>query len=253
MIPPSGTVTFLFTDIEGSTRLWDEHPVVMQSALARHDEILRAVIDAHGGFVFSTGGDGVGAAFQRAGDAVTAAIEAQRHLRGEAWPAPVVLRVRMGVHTGEAQERDGDYFGPPLNRAARIMAASHGGQILLSGVTAGIVAGVELVDLGEHRLRDLSGATRLFQVRAEGLVSAFPPLRTVDAVPGNLAVQSTSFVGRDAEVAELAGLVRAHRLVTLTGVGGVGKTRLAVHVAAELFSPLVVMGWGRRFNARGTR
>ena len=125
-------------------------------------------------------------------------------------------------------------FRSVLNRAARVMSAGHGGQILVAASTAALVDGVELVDLGEHRLRDLSGATRLFQVRAEGLASMFAPLRTLDAVPGNLAVQSTSFVCRDAEVAELAGLVRAHRLVTLTGVGGVGKTRLAVHVAAEL-------------------
>ena len=234
MVRPSGTVTFLFTDIEGSTRLWDEHPDVMRLALARHDEILRAVIDAHRGFVFSTGGDGVAAAFGRAGDAIATAIEAQRQLGGEPWPAPVRLRVRMGVHTGEAQERDGDYFGPPLNRAARVMAVGHGGQILVSGLTAGLVAGVDFWDLGEHRLRDLSGATRLFQVRAEGLPAQFPPLRTVDEVPGNLPVQVTSFVGRDAEVAELVALVGAHRLVTLTGVGGVGKTRLAVQVAAEL-------------------
>ena len=168
--------------------------------------------------MFKHTGDGVCAAFSSARAAVDAAVGAQLRLG---------LPVRMGVATGEAQERDGDYFGPVLNRAARVMGAGHGGQILVAASTAALVDGVELVDLGEYRLRDLSGATRLFQVRAEGLGAAFPPLRTVDAVPGNLAVQSTSFLGRDAEVAELAGLVRAHRLVTLTGVGGVGKTRLA--------------------------
>ncbi len=222
---PSGTVTFLFTDIGGSTRRWESDPDAMRSALAVHDGVLRSAVEGAGGWLFKHSGDGVCAVFGSARAAVDAAVGAQRGLG---------LPVRMGVATGEAQERDGDYFGPVLNRAARVMGAGHGGQILVAASTAALVDGVELVDLGEYRLRDLSGATRLFQVRAEGLAAAFPPLQTVDAVPGNLAVQSTSFVGRDAEVAELAGLVRAHRSVTLTGVGGVGKTRLAVHVAAEL-------------------
>jgi predicted ATPase len=226
----------LFTDIEGSTRLWDEQPGLMRVALARHDEILRKVIEANHGVVFSTSGDGVAAAFGRAGDAVFAAVEAQRQLGSEAWPAGVDVRVRMGIHTGEAQERDGDYFGPPLNRAARVMAVGHGGQILVSGTTAGIVSGVDLQDLGEHRLRDLSGIEHLFQVRAGGLDSDFPRLRTADAVPGNMPVQATSFVGREREVKELSDLMRAHRLVTLTGMGGVGKTRTAVQVAAELIT-----------------
>ncbi len=144
------------------------------------------------------------------------------------------LPVRMGLATGTAEQRGEDYFGPALNRAARVMAVGHSGQILLSNSTAALVSDVDLVDLGEHRLRDLSGVAHLFQVRADGLASEFPRLQTVDAVPGNLAAQATSFVGRDVEVKELAELVRAHRLVTLTGVGGVGKTRLAVQVAAEL-------------------
>jgi predicted ATPase len=218
-------VTFLFTDIEGSTRRWETEPDVMRLALAVHDGVLRAVIEAHGGWLFKHTGDGVCAAFASAHDAVDAAVEAQRGLG---------LPVRMGMATGEAEERDGDYFGPPLNRAARVMAAGHGGQILVAASTAELVHGIELLDLGEHRLRDLSGAIRLFQVEAEGLGSQFAPLRTVDAVPGNLPMQVTSFVGRDADVNELAELVRAHRLVTLTGVGGVGKTRLALQVAAEL-------------------
>ncbi len=132
-------MTFLFTDIEGSTRLWDEHPEAMKEALARHDEILRACLDAHGGFVFSTGGDGVAAAFQRSGDGVAAAAAAQRRLQAEAWPASAPLRVRMGLHTGETQERDGDYFGPPVNRAARVMGAGHGGHIIVSDIVAGLV------------------------------------------------------------------------------------------------------------------
>ena len=133
---PSGTVTFLFTDVENSTAWWDRHPGEMREALARHDRILNQAVTAHAGFVFSHGGDGVGVAFQRAGDAVGAAVEAQRALLAETWPPGLELRVRMGLHTGEADERDGDYFGPPLNRAARLMSAAHGGQILVSATTA---------------------------------------------------------------------------------------------------------------------
>ena len=140
----------------------------------------------------------------------------------------------MGVASGEVHERDGDYFGPTLNRVARVMGAGHGGQIVVSDSAAALVSGIDLLDLGEHRLRDLAASVRLFQVRAEGLESVFPALRTLDATPGNLPVQLTSFVGRELEVKEVGELVRAHRLVTLTGVGGVGKTRLSVQVAAEL-------------------
>ena len=135
----SGTVTFLFTDIEGSTRLWETAPAAMEGALARHDVILRGAVDEHGGVVFATGGDGLAAAFGRAGDAVVAAVDAQRRLQAEPWPEATPLRVRMGLHTGEAQERDGDFFGPPVNRAARITAAAHGGQIVVSGATAGVL------------------------------------------------------------------------------------------------------------------
>ena len=222
---PTGIVTFLFTDIEGSTGRWEEQTEEMRAALARHDETLRIAVEAHGGWLFKHTGDGVLAAFSSPHAAIQAAIEAQRALE---------LPVRMGIATGEAELRGDDYFGPTLNRAARIMAAGHGGQVLLANSTAGIVTGVDLLDLGERRLRDLSGAQRIFQVRAEGLRAQFPALRTVDTVPGNLPAQQTSFVGREGEVTELAELVRAHRLVTLTGVGGVGKTRLAAHVAAEL-------------------
>ena len=222
---PSGTVTFLFTDIEGSTKRWEADPDAMRIELAAHDDVLRAAIEVQGGWLFKHTGDGVCAAFSSAQSAVDAAIDAQRRLG---------LPVRMGIATGEAEQRGEDYFGPVLNRAARVMAVGHGGQILVSGVSASLVSGVDLLDLGEHRLRDLSGVERLFQVRADGLRVEFPRVRTVDAVPGNLPAQTTSFVGRDVEVKELAELVRAHRLVTLTGVGGVGKTRLAVQVAAEL-------------------
>ena len=218
-------MTFLFTDIEGSTRRWESDPEAMRAALAEHDEVLRSAVAGHGGWLFKHTGDGVCAAFSSAPGAVGAAVEAQRLLG---------LPVRMGIGTGEAELRGEDYFGPALNRAARVMAAGHGGQILVASSTAGLVNGVELVDLGEFRLRDLSGAHRLFQVRAEGLREVFPAVRTLDAVPGNLPVQSTSFIGRGREVADLVGLVRMHRLVTLTGVGGVGKSRLAVQVAGVL-------------------
>ncbi len=175
--------------------------------------------------MFKHTGDGVCAAFSSPSGAIDAAVDAQRSLG---------LPVRMGIATGEAEQRGEDYFGPALNRAARVMAVGHGGQVLVSASSAGLVTGADLWDLGEHRLRDLSGVEHLFQVRADGLRVDFPRLRTVDAVPGNLPVQVTRLVGRDVEVQELVELVRAHRLVTLTGVGGVGKTRLAVQVAAEL-------------------
>ena len=222
---PTGTVTFLFTDIEGSTRRWEANPDGMRVELAAHDNVLRTAIESRDGWLFKHTGDGVCAAFASATAAVGAAVDAQRLLG---------LPVRMGLATGEAEQRGEDYFGPALNRAARVMAVGHGGQILLANATAALVVGVDLMDLGEHRLRDLSGVAHLFQVRSAGLATEFARLQTVDAVPGNLAVQATSFVGRDVEVKELAELVRAHRLVTLTGVGGVGKTRLAIQVAAEL-------------------
>ena len=235
---PEGTVTFLFTDLEGSTRLWEEHPDSMRDALARHDTLLRASVEAHGGHVVKSTGDGMHAVFATAHDALAAASDAQLVLAGCEWGATGPLRVRMGVHTGEAESRDGDYFGTAPNRAARLMAIAHGGQILVSNVTRELVgdvvtADVQLIDLGEHRLRDLSRPERVFQLVVGGVYQSFPPLRSIDVMPTNLPVQLTSFVGRTSELKAVAELSTGHRIVTLTGVGGVGKTRLALQVAAE--------------------
>jgi predicted ATPase len=223
----------VFTDIEGSTGLWESSPEAMRVALPRHDVIVREAIEARGGYVFATGGDGFAAAFARAGDALEAAAAAQTALESEAWPEGARLRVRIGVHTGEVTERGGDYFGPAVNRAARLMESGHGGQVLVSSATASVVGAGGLVDLGEQRLRDLAGPERVFQLSSPGLPTQFPPLRTRGTRPGNLPRQMTSFVGRAREVESVIGSLRGRQLVTLTGVGGVGKTRLALQAAAE--------------------
>jgi predicted ATPase/class 3 adenylate cyclase len=222
---PSGVVTFLFTDAEGSTRRWEADAEGMRVALAAHDEVLRKAIETHGGWLFKHTGDGVCAAFVSPKSAVDAAVAAQRALE---------LPVRMGIATGEAELRDGDYFGAVLNRAARVMAAGHGGQILLAESTAGLLSGVDLLDLGSRRLRDVPTPVGVFQVRAPGLRAEFPALRALDTSPGNLRPATTSLIGRESEVREIEAALRAHRLVTLTGVGGVGKTRLALEAAVRL-------------------
>ncbi|MDQ2808275.1 MAG: tetratricopeptide repeat protein [Chloroflexota bacterium] len=232
-------ITFLFTDIEGSTRLWEGHPQAMAVALARHDAILRAAIEGHGGTVFKTGGDAFYAAFATATDGVTAALAAQRALVAEAWGATGPLRVRMGLHTGLATIREGDYLGPTLNRVARIMAAGHGGQVLLSlstqqAVRGALPPGVGLRDLGEQRLKDLIRPERVFQLVSAHLPATFPPLRSLEAFAHNLPLQLTSFVGRDRELAEVQRLLGTTRLLTLIGPGGTGKTRLSLQVAADL-------------------
>jgi predicted ATPase len=215
----------LFTDIEGSTRRWESDADAMRSALVAHDKVLRTAIEAYDGFLFSHTGDGFVAAFASPISAVNAAIDAQRELQ---------LPVRMGIATGEAELRDGDYFGTVLNRAARVMAAGHGSQILVADSTAGLLSGVDLLELGSRRLRDVPIPVGVFQVRSAGLRVEFPSLRALDTTPGNLRPATTSLIGRESEVDAITTAVRSHRLVTLTGVGGVGKTRLAVEVATHL-------------------
>ncbi len=215
---PTGTVTFLFTDIEGSTQRWQQDDRLMSDALLAHDRMLRSVVERHGGVVFKHTGDGMCAAFVSAPSAVSAALEAQTGLD---------LPVRMGLHTGEAESRDGDYFGPALNLAARVMDAGHGGQVLLSSATAGLARHLELVDLGEHQLKGLANVERIFQVgRRE-----FPALRTPRPVVGSLPVELSTFIGRADELKSLVDELGEHRLVTLIGVGGTGKTRLSVEAA----------------------
>ncbi|OCB57027.1 cyclase [Mycobacterium vulneris] len=221
---PSGIATFLLTDIEGSTRRWEADADAMRTALTRHDEVLRTAVESHGGQVFKHTGDGICAVFTSPSSAVDAALAAQLALE---------LPVRMGIATGEAERRDADYFGVALNRAARIMAAGHGGQILLDGVTAGLLSAVDLISLGSKRLRDIAKPVDIHQVRAAGLRTDFPPLNTINARLGNLRVPTTSLIGRELDLAELHAALKVHRLVTLTGVGGVGKTRLALEVAGR--------------------
>jgi predicted ATPase/class 3 adenylate cyclase len=225
---PTGTVTFLFTDVEGSTQRWDTEPDEMRDALAQHDALLKETISQHDGVVFATGGDGFAVAFARAGQALACAGDAQQALR-----AAGCLPVRMAVHTGEADERDGDYFGPAVNRAARLMAIGHGGQVLVSHATRQVAGDVDLRDLGDHRLRDLSEPERVFQLVVAGDDAEFPRLRSLDTRTTNLPVQLTTFVGRDEDVRAVTKLLTEHRMVTLTGVGGVGKTRLAQQAAAD--------------------
>jgi len=236
---PTGTVTFAFTDIEGSTARWERDRAAMQDAVRRHDALMRASIAAHDGVVFKTIGDAFCAAFARPEDAVAAMLDVQRALAAEDFSAVDGLRVRAAIHTGTADERDGDYFGPAVNRVARLLAIGHGGQVLISGVTADLVQGdlplqASLRDLGEHRLRDLARPEYVYQLVAPQLIADFPTLRSLDTLPNNLPLQLKSFVGREGEIAAISALIEKHRLVTLVGSGGVGKTRTSLQVAANL-------------------
>jgi predicted ATPase/class 3 adenylate cyclase len=238
---PTGTVTLLFTDIEGSTRLWEAEPDQMAEALRRHDEILRAAIGRADGYVFKTVGDAFCAAFWTAQAALDAALSAQRRLVAEDWPTSRPVLVRMALHSGVCEERDNDYFGPVVNRAARLEAIAHGGQLLASGATAELLMeslpdGVGLRDLGHHRLKDLGRPELVYQVEAGYLPASFAPLTSLDnpELPNNLPSLLSAFIGRDRELDEVRTLARSSRLLTLTGAGGSGKTRLALQAAAEM-------------------
>ncbi len=234
---PSGTVTFLFTDIEGSTIRWERAPAAAREGIATHDTILRQVFEAHQGHIFKTIGDAFCVAFSRAGDAAETAIQAQFAL-GQADPDNQ-LPVRMALYSGETDERDGDYFGRPVNRAARLLGAGHGGQILVGQTTAELIRDdlpkeVLLRDLGSHRLKDLQHPERIYQLQHPALRSDFPSLRSLETRPHNLPRQLSSFVGRANETKQVKELLAGACLLTITGEGGSGKTRLALQVAAEL-------------------
>jgi predicted ATPase/class 3 adenylate cyclase len=238
---PSGTVTFWFTDVEGSTRLLERHPEAFRNAIGQHHAILRDAIEQNGGAVFETLGDGVYAAFASPRDAVGAALRAQHDLHEASWGEVGPLKVRIGLHTGEAELQGDHYFGPALYRCGRLMNAGHGGQVLLSSTTAELVretlpAATDLRDLGEHRLKDLQRPERVFQLIAPGLPLDFPALRTLESFPNNLPVQTTPLIGRAREVVTARDLLYQPqtRLLTLTGPGGVGKTRLGVQIAADV-------------------
>jgi predicted ATPase/class 3 adenylate cyclase len=242
----AATVTFLFTDLEGSTRLWEQNPAEMRHALEAHNGFIQEALEENGGRIVKYTGDGALAVFDSVGPAMTAALDSQRALAAHDAGEIGHLRARMAIHVAVLDdvengcyESDGDYLGPALHRCARLMATAHGGQIILSeAATASVESaehpGVDLLDLGRHRLRDLSDRERVFQMLHADLWPEFPPLRSVDAYPGNLPKQASSFVGRERHLAELAELVERTRLVTLVGVGGVGKTRHAIHTAARL-------------------
>ena len=238
---PSATVTLLFTDIEGSIRLWEADREAMAEASASHNRIVREQIEVAGGHVFKTVGEAFRAVFADPSAALASAVAIQRAVGTEPWPPGLPIRVRMALHSGSCVEREGDYLGPVVNRAARLLAVGHGGQVLVSGATCELLAGrlpggIGLRDLGEHHLKDLGRAERVFQATGPGLAGGFGPLRSLDdpALRHNLPSQATSFVGRAAELAELRSLVAGgSRLVTIAGPGGIGKSRLALQVAAE--------------------
>jgi len=240
--PPSGTVTFLFTDIEGSTKLAQQYPDAISALIARHNEILNRAIEAHNGFVFQVVGDSFSASFHNAIDALNAALDAQRLLQNEAW-SPASIKVRMGIHTGAAQlesdSKETPYSGyATLALTQRIMSAGHGGQILLSQSTRDLTIDrlpekAQLADMGERRLKDVLRTGHLYQLSAPDLPSEFPALKTLELFSHNLPAQLTSFIGREKEIDEVRNLVDTHRIVTLTGSGGAGKTRLSLQVATK--------------------
>jgi predicted ATPase/class 3 adenylate cyclase len=238
---PSKTLTLLFTDLEGSTRLWEQFPQAMKAAMERHDALLRAAVEGSNGRVVKTTGDGLTAVFDSALDGVVACLKAQRSLSDEPWGETGPLRVRIGLHVGEAQPRGGDYYGPAVNRAARLMSVAHGGQVLLSAAAADLVVdqlpgGMTLRDLGVHRLKDLERPEHIFQLLIPSLAADFPPLLSLDRRPNNLPAQPTALIGRETELSEILRRLSSEgvRLLTITGPGGMGKTRTALQAAAEL-------------------
>ena len=234
---PSGNVAFLFTDIVGSTTRWEENPGAMRADVRRHDELMRIAVGSSNGVVFKTIGDAFCAAFSSIEDAVGAALNAQRDLTVEKFASSGGISVRMALHCGEADERDADYFGPALNRVARLLAIGHGGQILLSNAAAEAAATlseVTLKDLGYHRLKDLTAAEHVFQIVAPDLTAEFPELRSLSFLQNNLPQQVSSFIGREEDVVEIKAILLESRLITLSGAGGVGKTRCALQVAADV-------------------
>ena len=242
---PSGTVTFYFTDVEGSTKLWEAYPSEMGRAIELYDTIIRREVERNGGVVFKMLGDACCAAFARANDALSASLATQTSIAAQPWGRVGEIRVRAALHTGAPEQRGGDYFGQPLNRVARLLSAGHGGQILLSSVSQELVRdqlpeGVGLRDLGAHRLKDLLDEEHIFQATGSGLPQEFPVLRTVDSLLTNLPVQRTRLLGRAVELREVRKLLRQKGpgLVTLTGTAGIGKTRLAVEAASVLIGEM---------------
>ena len=239
---PAGTVAFLFSDIEGSTLRWDVYGEAMRDALRRHDEILRAEIESRRGYVFKTIGDAFCAAFPTVAEALDAAVGAQRRVAADGFEGVGGLRVRMAIAAGEADERDGDYFGAAVNRAARLLGAAHGGQVLLSGIAADLVVqaapAVALRHLGTVPLRGFKEPERVYQALASDLTSEFEALRALETPPNNLPAQTTSFVGRTQDVARVESALQESRLVTILGAGGIGKTRLALRAAAGRLNDL---------------
>lgn len=237
---PSGTVTFIFTDIEGSTKLAQHHSDKWESLRGRHQEILKSAIETNNGYVFQIIGDAFCAAFHNAGDALQAALQSQINLHNENW-GDTPVRVRMGIHTGKAElQVDGQYYGYlAMSRVQRVMSAAHGGQTLLSNACAGLVRnelpeGITLLDMKEHRLKGLLNPEHLWQIVAPGIPRDFPPLASLNDIPNNLPTQLTTFIGREKEIEEVKQALSEHRLVTLTGSGGTGKSRLSLQVAADL-------------------
>ena len=240
MTLPSGTVTFLFTDIEGSTKLAQEHRETWETMRARHHAILQSAMDAHNGYAFQIIGDAFCVAFHTAADAIRAAEKSQIDLDAEDWSG-TPIKVRMGIHTGKAEiQESGEYHGYlAMSRVQRLMSAAHGGQVLISLATDELVrdelpVNISLKDMGERRLKDLIRPEHIYNLIIPNLPIDFPPIKTLDAYRHNLPVQLTSFIGREKEMEQVAQSINGHRLVTLTGVGGTGKTRLALQSAADL-------------------